>query len=150
MSKVLIYDCDGVLGDTEQDGHLPAFNRMWRELGVPWQWSVEEYGRKLKIGGGKERMSSLFQEADFLKVFTPPAGEQGRSRAHDKAELSQSPESHSFLPQVMVGVARLSYRDQNYSLMRMKSIREFNSPGPGARLPLVPGGGIFVDDDTPA
>ena len=78
MSKVLIYDCDGVLGDTEQDGHLPAFNRMWRELGVPWQWSVEEYGRKLKIGGGKERMSSLFQEGDFLRVFTPPADEQGR------------------------------------------------------------------------
>jgi HAD superfamily hydrolase (TIGR01509 family) len=78
VSKVLIYDCDGVLGDTEQDGHLPSFNRMWRELGVPWQWSVEEYGRKLKIGGGKERMASLFKEPDFLKVFTPPADEQGR------------------------------------------------------------------------
>jgi HAD superfamily hydrolase (TIGR01509 family) len=78
VSKVLIYDCDGVLGDTEQDGHLPAFNRMWRELGVPWQWSAEEYGRKLKIGGGKERMSSLFKDADFLNVFTPPADEQGR------------------------------------------------------------------------
>ena len=78
MSKVLIYDCDGVLGDTEQDGHLPAFNRMWRESGVPWQWSVEEYGRKLKIGGGKERMASLFQEPEFLSVFTPPADEQGR------------------------------------------------------------------------
>jgi HAD superfamily hydrolase (TIGR01509 family) len=78
MSKVLIYDCDGVLGDTEQHGHLPAFNQMWRELGVPWQWSVEEYGRKLKIGGGKERMSSLFAEPDFLKVFTPPAAEQER------------------------------------------------------------------------
>jgi HAD superfamily hydrolase (TIGR01509 family) len=78
VSKVLIYDCDGVLGDTEQDGHLPAFNRMWRELGVPWQWSVEEYGRKLKIGGGKERMASLFQDAGFLEVFTPPADDQGR------------------------------------------------------------------------
>jgi HAD superfamily hydrolase (TIGR01509 family) len=78
VSKALIYDCDGVLGDTEQDGHLPAFNRMWRELGIPWQWSVEEYGRKLKIGGGKERMASLFSEPDFLSAFTPPADEQGR------------------------------------------------------------------------
>ncbi len=69
MSKVLIFDCDGVLGDTEQFGHLPAFNQMWRELGVPWQWSVEEYGRKLKIGGGKERMASLFREPEFLKAF---------------------------------------------------------------------------------
>jgi len=78
VSKVLIYDCDGVLGDTEQYGHLVAFNQMWRELGVPWQWSVEEYGRKLKIGGGKERMASLFSEPEFLKVFTPPATEEGR------------------------------------------------------------------------
>jgi HAD superfamily hydrolase (TIGR01509 family) len=78
MSKVLIYDCDGVLADTEQFGHLPAFNRMWRQLGVPWQWSVEEYGRKLKIGGGKERMSSLFADPAFLKAFTPPAGERER------------------------------------------------------------------------
>ena len=78
MSKVLIYDCDGVLGDTEQYGHLVAFNQMWCEFGVPWQWSVEEYGRKLKIGGGKERMSSLFAEPEFLRVFAPPATEEGR------------------------------------------------------------------------
>ncbi|MBZ5585970.1 MAG: HAD-IA family hydrolase [Acidobacteriia bacterium] len=76
--KALIYDCDGVLGDTERDGHLPAFNQMWREMGVPWQWSVEEYGRKLKIGGGKERMASLFAEPDFLEAFTPPAADQER------------------------------------------------------------------------
>jgi len=79
MSKVLIFDCDGVLGDTERDGHRPAFNQMWRELGVPWQWSVERYGVKLKIGGGKERMSSLFADRDFLSVFTPPADAPGRA-----------------------------------------------------------------------
>jgi len=78
MSKVLLFDCDGVLGDTEQHGHLPAFNQMWRELGVPWEWTVEEYGRKLKIGGGKERMSSLFLEPDFLRAFSVPEGEQER------------------------------------------------------------------------
>jgi HAD superfamily hydrolase (TIGR01509 family) len=79
MNKVLIFDCDGVLGDTEQFGHLPAFNQMWRELGVPWEWSVEEYGRKLKIGGGKERMLSLFQEPAFLKAWpAAPADEAAR------------------------------------------------------------------------
>ena len=72
MKKVLLFDCDGVLADTERDGHRVAFNQMWREFGVPWQWSVEEYGRKLKIGGGKERMASLFQEPEFLAVFRPP------------------------------------------------------------------------------
>jgi HAD superfamily hydrolase (TIGR01509 family) len=78
VSRALIFDCDGVLGDTEQHGHLPAFNQMWRELGVPWEWSVEEYGRKLKIGGGKERMSSLFAEPEFLEAFTPPESEPER------------------------------------------------------------------------
>ena len=35
MDRALIFDCDGVLGDTEPDGHLVAFNRMWKKLGVP-------------------------------------------------------------------------------------------------------------------
>jgi HAD superfamily hydrolase (TIGR01509 family) len=72
MTKALLLDCDGVLAETEQYGHLVAFNQMWREFGVPWQWSVEEYGRKLKIGGGKERMASLFTEPVFLACFRPP------------------------------------------------------------------------------
>jgi beta-phosphoglucomutase-like phosphatase (HAD superfamily) len=79
MKKALIFDCDGVLGDTEQFGHLPAFNQMWREFGVPWEWSVEEYGRKLKIGGGKERMSSLFREPELLKAWpASPTDEEAR------------------------------------------------------------------------
>lgn len=78
MRKALIFDCDGVLADTEQFGHLTAFNQMWREFNVPWQWSMDEYGRKLKIGGGKERMTSLFQEASFLSVYQPPDSEDKR------------------------------------------------------------------------
>ncbi len=54
--SVLIFDCDGVLADTERDGHRIAFNQMFREFGVPIEWSEETYGDKLKIGGGKERM----------------------------------------------------------------------------------------------
>ncbi len=57
--STLVFDCDGVLADTERHGHLPAFNQTFREFGLPVQWSVEEYGRRLKIGGGKERMASL-------------------------------------------------------------------------------------------
>jgi HAD superfamily hydrolase (TIGR01509 family) len=55
----LIFDCDGVLADTEQYGHLPAFNQTFTDFGVPVQWSVEEYADKVKIGGGKERMRSI-------------------------------------------------------------------------------------------
>ena len=34
MSKALIFDCDGVLADTELHGHLVAFNLMWQKFGV--------------------------------------------------------------------------------------------------------------------
>jgi HAD superfamily hydrolase (TIGR01509 family) len=54
----LIFDCDGVLSDTERYGHLPAFNQTFEEFGLPFRWSEEAYGAKLAIGGGKERMSS--------------------------------------------------------------------------------------------
>ena len=57
--SALVFDCDGVLADTERHGHLPAFNQTFREFDLPVTWSVEEYGRRLKIGGGKERMASL-------------------------------------------------------------------------------------------
>jgi HAD superfamily hydrolase (TIGR01509 family) len=55
----LIFDCDGVLADTEQFGHLPAFNQTFADFDVPVHWSVEEYAEKVKIGGGKERMRSI-------------------------------------------------------------------------------------------
>jgi HAD superfamily hydrolase (TIGR01509 family) len=78
MKRALIFDCDGVLGDTEPYGHLVAFNQMWQKLNVPWAWSKEQYGEKLKIGGGKERMASLFSDADFLGRVTIPESEEER------------------------------------------------------------------------
>jgi HAD superfamily hydrolase (TIGR01509 family) len=75
VSRALIFDCDGVLADTERDGHLVAFNRMWREQGVNWQWNVEQYAIKLKIGGGKERIASLAKDADFRAAYHVPATE---------------------------------------------------------------------------
>lgn len=76
MTKALIFDCDGVLADTERDGHLVAFNQMWRENGINWQWSVDQYIDKLKIGGGKERMLSLSKDDDFRAVYDVPDSEE--------------------------------------------------------------------------
>jgi HAD superfamily hydrolase (TIGR01509 family) len=63
--NTLIFDCDGVLADTERYGHLPAFNQTFEEFGLPVRWSEAEYGIKLRIGGGKERMASLLSP-DFI------------------------------------------------------------------------------------
>lgn len=55
----LIFDCDGVLADTERYGHLPAFNQAFREFGLPVEWSDDLYAEKVLIGGGKERIASV-------------------------------------------------------------------------------------------
>lgn len=62
MVTALIFDCDGVLADTERYGHLPAFNATFEHYGLPVRWSEAEYGRRLRIGGGKERLASLFDD----------------------------------------------------------------------------------------
>ena len=58
--KALIFDCDGVLVDTEKDGHRVAFNTAFKEKGYDFEWDVPLYGELLKIAGGKERMRHYF------------------------------------------------------------------------------------------
>ena len=33
--SAIIFDCDGVLADTERCGHLVAFNQVFSEFGLP-------------------------------------------------------------------------------------------------------------------
>ncbi|WP_119390024.1 HAD-IA family hydrolase [Taklimakanibacter lacteus] len=61
----VIFDCDGVLVDTERDGHRVAFNRAFAEQGVAAQWSVERYAELLSTAGGKERMIRHFDETGW-------------------------------------------------------------------------------------
>lgn len=58
--QALIFDCDGVLVDTERDGHRVAFNDAFTKAGFGFTWDVELYGRLLLIAGGKERMRHYF------------------------------------------------------------------------------------------
>lgn len=60
--KALIFDCDGVLAETERDGHRIAFNTVFEEKGISANWSVEEYSKLVNISGGKERMIAYFTE----------------------------------------------------------------------------------------
>lgn len=75
----LIFDCDGVLADTERYGHLPAFNATFEEFSLPVRWDEQEYAERLKIGGGKERMASLFNDPRFVEAAHIPAGEAQRA-----------------------------------------------------------------------
>ncbi len=58
--KALLFDCDGVLAETEAGGHRVAFNKTFAQQGIGAQWDIAEYGELVKIGGGKERMLAYF------------------------------------------------------------------------------------------
>ena len=76
----LVFDCDGVLSDTERFGHLPAFNETFAEFHLPVHWSEDEYAEKLRIGGGKERMSSMLTP-DFVSQAGLPGDPEGQREA---------------------------------------------------------------------
>lgn len=63
MLKALIFDVDGTLADTESV-HLEAFNHAFREEGLDWHWTVEQYTRLLDISGGKERLLHHWRTVD--------------------------------------------------------------------------------------
>ncbi|CAD5958386.1 Protein CbbY, plasmid [Planktothrix tepida] len=68
--QALIFDVDGTLADTERDGHRIAFNQAFHEVGLPWNWSIDLYGKLLAIGGGKERIRYYIEqyEPEFLST----------------------------------------------------------------------------------
>ncbi len=67
--EALIFDCDGVLVDTERDGHRIAFNMAFADKGIDVVWSIEEYKKLLKVAGGKERMKFYFDENGWPAQF---------------------------------------------------------------------------------
>jgi len=67
--KALIFDCDGVIAETERDGHRVAFNRAFKEAGLDVEWNIEEYGDLVKIAGGKERMKAYFRR--YPEIYPP-------------------------------------------------------------------------------
>lgn len=105
MMQALIFDCDGVIVDTERDGHRPAFNAAFREAGLEAQWDVDLYGELLGTAGGKERMRRFFDERGW------PASHPDRDaliqRLHQsKTELFMRVVSEGRLP-LRPGIARL-------------------------------------------
>lgn len=72
--KGIFFDQDGVIIDTELDGHRVAFNRAFKEAGYDVEWDVETYRRLLCVAGGKERMRHYLHTEGF-GVPVPPEEE---------------------------------------------------------------------------
>mmetsp|Transcript_17065 Transcript_17065/g.65070 ORF Transcript_17065/g.65070 Transcript_17065/m.65070 type:complete len:261 (-) Transcript_17065:761-1543(-) len=68
-AMTLLFDCDGVLAETERDGHRIAFNEAFKEFEVDTVWDVELYGKLLEVGGGKERMTAHWDAVGWPAGF---------------------------------------------------------------------------------
>jgi len=69
--KALVFDQDGVIIDTERDGHRVAFNQTFEEFGYDFQWDVEKYHELLQVSGGKERMRHYLHTEGFGVAVKP-------------------------------------------------------------------------------
>jgi HAD superfamily hydrolase (TIGR01509 family) len=81
LPKAVLFDVDGTLAETERDGHLVAFNRVFQALGIPWDWTDEDYQWLLKTTGGLERMRVYAQHCGQLQ-FLEGDGAQRLQEAH--------------------------------------------------------------------
>ena len=69
--KAIIFDQDGVIIDTERDGHRVAFNKTFKEFGFDFQWDVNYYHELLQVAGGKERMRHHLHTKGFGREVKP-------------------------------------------------------------------------------
>ena len=65
--KAIFFDQDGVIIDTERDGHRISFNETFKEFGYDVEWDVDYYHELLQIPGGKERMKHHLLTRGFGK-----------------------------------------------------------------------------------
>lgn len=106
MLAALLWDVDGTLAETERDGHRVAFNRAFAEMGLPWHWDTERYGRLLRITGGRERLlTAMAGEADAPVL----AGEREAlaRELHRLKNLCYAESVHDGTIQLRPGVAAL-------------------------------------------
>jgi HAD superfamily hydrolase (TIGR01509 family) len=79
----ILWDMDGVLADTERDGHRPSFNQIFEEEGLDTDWTVEIYGKLLEVGGGKERMTAHWNKVGWPTKLQSMSEEQRQDKVKE-------------------------------------------------------------------
>src|SRR3972149_4565562 len=82
--KGVFFDQDGVIIDTERDGHRVSFNDTFKEFGFGFEWDVDEYHELLQVAGGKERMKHYYQTKGFGAEVKPEELDDLIARMHKR------------------------------------------------------------------
>ncbi len=82
--KGFFFDQDGVIIDTERDGHRVAFNKTFKEFGYDFQWDEDEYHELLQVGGGKERMRHYLHTKGFGVPVKPEEEDELIKKLHKR------------------------------------------------------------------
>lgn len=98
--KALLFDVDGTLADTEAYGHLPAYNRAFRDLDLDWKWSRKLYRDLLEVPSGRERI------AHYIDRYNPNLGRHDDEARTDKngwVKTVHERKSHCFRDRLKTG-----------------------------------------------
>ncbi len=80
--KAVFFDQDGVIIDTERDGHRVAFNQTFKDFGYDFEWDVGYYHELLQVAGGKERMKHHLHTQGFGVEVKPEEVDELIIRMH--------------------------------------------------------------------
>ncbi|MFP4224677.1 MAG: HAD-IA family hydrolase [Phycisphaeraceae bacterium] len=109
--KAFFFDQDGVIIDTERDGHRVAFNRTFKDFGFDVEWDEQYYHELLQVGGGKERMRYHLDQVGFGKPVPEDEKDELIKKLHkhktdlfiemiESGQLPLRPGVHRFMKEV--------------------------------------------------
>jgi len=110
--KAIFFDQDGVIIDTERDGHRVSFNMIFKEFGYGFEWDVDYYQELLQVAGGKERMKHHLNTRGFGKEVKPEEVDELIKSMHkrktalfieliESGQLPLRPGIHRFMKEAM-------------------------------------------------
>lgn len=110
--KAIFFDQDGVIIDTERDGHRVSFNDTFKHFGYDFEWGVDYYHELLQVAGGKERMKHHLHTRGFGKEVDPHEEDELIKAMHkwktsrfiemiESGQLPLRPGIHRFMKEAM-------------------------------------------------